>query len=158
MADGGGGGTPEGEPGVHLGRHPPLLTAGDRVARSKSLHFPILHSMEILRLSLLLLYLQMSSSNRTPQRDGKPPASPVPQAPPSPPPTFSPDYWDGFYIDWKMALVKASRLYGDKGLTNILPEIGPRAEHIFSSPPSPPSPARSASSPPSPTDWSGYGV
>ncbi|MQL82638.1 hypothetical protein Taro_015100 [Colocasia esculenta] len=97
----------------------------------------------------------MSSSNRAPHRDGKAPASPVLQAPPSPPPTFSPDYWDDFYIGWMMALQKASRLYGDKGLTNILLDTGPRAEHISSSPPSP---ARSASTPPSSTDWSGYGV
>ncbi|MQM10406.1 hypothetical protein Taro_043294 [Colocasia esculenta] len=33
-----------------------------------------------------------------------------------------------------MALQKASRLYHHKGLTNILPDIGPRAEHICSSP------------------------
>ncbi|MQL74158.1 hypothetical protein Taro_006536 [Colocasia esculenta] len=51
-----------------------------------------------------------------------------------------------------MALQKASRLYDHKGLTNILPDIGPRAEHICSSPSSPPSPARSSSSPPSSTD------
>ncbi|MQL89643.1 hypothetical protein Taro_022215 [Colocasia esculenta] len=89
-------------------------------------------------------------------RDGKAPASPVPPSPPAPhasPPTFSPDYWDDFYIGWKMALQKASRLYDHKGLMNILPDIGPRAEHIASSPPSL---AHSSSSPPSSTDWSGY--
>ncbi|MQM17443.1 hypothetical protein Taro_050416 [Colocasia esculenta] len=96
----------------------------------------------------------MSSSNHAPQSDGKAPASPMPQAPRSPPTSFSPDYWDGFYIGWKMALAKASRLYDDKGLMNIVPDIGPRAEHITSSPPSP---APSTSSPSS-TDWSGYGV
>ncbi|MQL94327.1 hypothetical protein Taro_026980 [Colocasia esculenta] len=51
-----------------------------------------------------------------------------------------------------MALAKASRLYDHKGLTNILPDIGPRAEPICSS--SPPSVARSSSSPPSSTEWS----
>ncbi|MQL93259.1 hypothetical protein Taro_025897 [Colocasia esculenta] len=97
----------------------------------------------------------MSSSNHAPHRDGKAPASPVPQAPPSPPPTFSPDYWDDFYTGWMMDLQKASQLYGSKGLTNILPDIGPRVEHISFSPPSP---TRSASTPPSSTNWSGYGV
>ncbi|MQL88020.1 hypothetical protein Taro_020586 [Colocasia esculenta] len=119
----------------------------------------------------------MSSSNRAPQRDGKAPASPVPPSPPAPPlrqSTFSADYWDGFYVDWKMALQKASRYYGDRGLNNILPDIGPRVEHIPSSPSSPdrsgtspsssdrsgtspsshPSPDRSASSPPYSTEWS----
>ncbi|MQM19458.1 hypothetical protein Taro_052463 [Colocasia esculenta] len=120
---------------------------------------------------------QMSSSNRAPQRDGKAPASPVPPSPPAPPlrqSTFSADYWDDFYMGWKMALQKASRHYGDKGLNNILPDIGPRVEHIPSSPSSPdrsgtsasspdrsgtspsshPSLDRSASSPPCSTEWS----
>ncbi|MQM00212.1 hypothetical protein Taro_032942 [Colocasia esculenta] len=122
----------------------------------------------------------MSSSNRAPQRDGKAPASPVPPSPPAPPlrqSTFSADYWDDFYMGWKMALQKASRHYGDKGLNNILPDIGPRVEHIPSSPSSPdrsgtypsshdrsgtspsspsshPSPDHSASSPPCSTEWS----
>ncbi|MQM05439.1 hypothetical protein Taro_038245 [Colocasia esculenta] len=103
----------------------------------------------------------MSSSNRAPQRDAKASASPVPLSPLAPPlrqSTFSADYWDGFYMGWKMALQKASRLYDDKGLNNILPDIGPRVEHIpsshsspdrsASSPSSHPSPDRSASSPP----------
>ncbi|MQL85234.1 hypothetical protein Taro_017754 [Colocasia esculenta] len=51
-----------------------------------------------------------------------------------------------------MALAKASRLYDHKGLTNILPDISPRAKPICSF--SPPSPARSASSHPSSTEWS----
>ncbi|MQL79572.1 hypothetical protein Taro_012010 [Colocasia esculenta] len=129
----------------------------------------------------------MSSSNRAPQRDGKAPASPVPPSPPAPPlrqSNFSADYWDDFYIGWKMALQKASRYYGYKGLNNILPDIGPRVEHIPSSPSfadrsgtcpssadrsgtcpsspdrsgtspsSHPSPDRSASSPPCSTEWS----
>ncbi|MQM21992.1 hypothetical protein Taro_055038 [Colocasia esculenta] len=108
----------------------------------------------------------MSSSNRAPQRDGKAPASPVPLSPPAPPApqappsptTYNPDYWKGFYIGWMMTLQKASRLYGHKGLTNILPDIGPRTEQICSSPSSPPSPARSSSSPPSSTERSGYRV
>ncbi|MQM09457.1 hypothetical protein Taro_042328, partial [Colocasia esculenta] len=82
----------------------------------------------------------MSSSNRAPQRDGKAPASPVSPSPPAPllrQSTFSADYWDSFYIGWKMALQKASRLYDDKGLNNILPDIGHRVEHIPSSPSSP---------------------
>ncbi|MQM19172.1 hypothetical protein Taro_052170 [Colocasia esculenta] len=102
------------------------------------------------------------SSDGAPHRDGKPPASLVPPSPPSPPApqappsptTYNPDYWNGFYMGWKMALQKASQLYGHKGLTDILPDIGPTAEHISSSPSSPPSPARSSSSPPSST----YGV
>ncbi|MQM08795.1 hypothetical protein Taro_041652 [Colocasia esculenta] len=114
------------------------------------------------------LFKTMSSSNRAPQRDGKtsvsppspvpssPPARPAPQAQPSPP-SFSPDYWNSFYIGWKIALHKASQLYDHKGLTNILPDISPRAEHICSSSPSP-SPARSSSSPPSSIECSGYGV
>ncbi|MQL78931.1 hypothetical protein Taro_011377 [Colocasia esculenta] len=110
----------------------------------------------------LYVTLGMSSSNCAPQRDGKAPASPVPpsplappapQAPPSPP-TFSPDYWNSFYISWKMTLHKAYRLYDHKGLTNIISDIGPRAEHICSS--SPPSYARSASSPPSSTECSDW--
>ncbi|MQL73777.1 hypothetical protein Taro_006139 [Colocasia esculenta] len=86
----------------------------------------------------------MSSSNRAPQRDGKAPPSPVPPSSPAPPlrqSTFIPVYWDSFYDGWKMALQKASRLYGDKGLNNILPDVCPRVEHI------PSSPDRSASSP-----------
>ncbi|MQL92239.1 hypothetical protein Taro_024856 [Colocasia esculenta] len=99
----------------------------------------------------------MSSSNRAPQRDGKAPASPVPPSPPAPqappsPSTYSPDYWKGFYIGWKMALHKASPLYDHKGLMNIISDIGPRAEHICSSPSSYPSPARSSSSPPASTE------
>ncbi|MQL80109.1 hypothetical protein Taro_012559 [Colocasia esculenta] len=114
--------------------------------------------------------LTMFSSNRAPQRDGKAPASPVSPSPLAPPlrqSTFSADYWDGFYMGWKMTLQKASRLYGDKGLNNIITDIGPRVEHIPSSPSSPnrsasspsshPSPYRSASSPPpSSSDWSSY--
>ncbi|MQL95838.1 hypothetical protein Taro_028505 [Colocasia esculenta] len=100
---------------------------------------------------------RMFTSNRAPQRDGKAPASPVPPSPPAPqaPPslsTYSPDYWKGFYIGWNMALQKASRLYHHKGLTNILPDIGPRAEHICSSPSSGPSPGRSSSSLPASTE------
>ncbi|MQL96489.1 hypothetical protein Taro_029151 [Colocasia esculenta] len=81
----------------------------------------------------------MSSSNHAPQRYGKAPASPVPPSPLVPPAlpfpkTYSPDYWNCFYVGWTMALQKASRLYHHKGLTNILPDIGPRAEHICSSP------------------------
>ncbi|MQM09124.1 hypothetical protein Taro_041994, partial [Colocasia esculenta] len=72
----------------------------------------------------------MSSSDGAPHRDGKAPASPVPPSPPVPlapqalpsPPPFSPDFWNGFYMGWRMALAKASRLYGRKGLTNIHPE------------------------------------
>ncbi|MQM14637.1 hypothetical protein Taro_047566 [Colocasia esculenta] len=94
----------------------------------------------------------MFTSNRAPQRDGKAPASPVPPSPPAPqappsPSTYNPDYWKGFYIRWNMALQKASRLYHHKGLTNILLDIGSRAEHICSSPSSGPSPGRSSSSP-----------
>ncbi|MQM10038.1 hypothetical protein Taro_042927, partial [Colocasia esculenta] len=98
--------------------------------------------------------LFMSSSKRAPQRDGKAPASPSPPAPPALPfpETYSPDYWNGFYVGWTMALQKASRLYHHKGLTNILPDIGPRAEQICSSPSSRPSPARSYSSPPASTE------
>ncbi|MQL89574.1 hypothetical protein Taro_022142 [Colocasia esculenta] len=97
----------------------------------------------------------MSLSNRAPQRYGKAPASPVPPSPPASPAlpfpeTYSPDYWNGFYVGWTMALQKAYRLYHHKGLTNILPDIGPRAEHICSSPSSRPSPAYS--SPPLSTD------
>ncbi|MQM15674.1 hypothetical protein Taro_048624, partial [Colocasia esculenta] len=100
--------------------------------------------------------------------------APSPPAPPLRQSTFSADYWDGFYMGWKMTLQKASRHYGDKGLNNILPDIGHRVEHIPSSPSSPdrsgtsasspdrsgtspsshPSPDRSASSPPCSTEWS----
>ncbi|MQL76452.1 hypothetical protein Taro_008843 [Colocasia esculenta] len=101
--------------------------------------------------------MPMSSYNRAPQRDGKAPASPVPPSPPAPPAlpfpeTYSPDYWNGFYVGWTMALQKTSRLYHYKGLTNILPDIGLRVEHISSSPSPRPSPARSYSSPPSSTE------
>ncbi|MQM10350.1 hypothetical protein Taro_043243 [Colocasia esculenta] len=107
--------------------------------------------------SAMFVSCWMSSSNRAPQRDGKAPTSPVPPSPPAPqappsPSTYSPDYWKDFYMGWKMALHKASRLYDHKGLTNIVPDIGPRAEHICSSPSSPPSTARSSSSPPSSTE------
>ncbi|MQM17693.1 hypothetical protein Taro_050669, partial [Colocasia esculenta] len=93
-------------------------------------------------------FFQMSLSDGAPHRDGKAPTSPVPPSPPAPqsPPSplpFSPEFWNGFYTGWRMALAKASQLYGNKSLTNIRPE----AEPICSSSPS--SPLRS-SSPPSP--------